>query len=40
MVNSVKIPAAVRVIIDVDPYTFLWFIHNWGVNIKNYIFDA
>jgi ATP-dependent Clp protease adapter protein ClpS len=28
MMNSVKIPSAVKVIIDVDPYTFMWFIHN------------
>jgi ATP-dependent Clp protease adapter protein ClpS len=28
MVSSVKIPSAVRVIIDVDPYTFMWFMHN------------
>jgi hypothetical protein len=28
MVSSVKIPSAIRVVIDVDPYTFMWFIHN------------
>jgi hypothetical protein len=28
MVNVVKIPSTVRVVIDVDPYTFMWFIHN------------
>jgi hypothetical protein len=28
MVNSVNIPSVVRVIIDVDPYSFMWFIHN------------
>jgi hypothetical protein len=28
MVSSVKIPSAVRVVIDVDPYTFMWFMHN------------
>jgi hypothetical protein len=28
MVSSVKIPSAVKVVIDVDPYTFMWFMHN------------
>jgi hypothetical protein len=40
MVSSLKIPSTIRVIIDVDPYTFMWFIHNLGLNKQINIFDA
>ena len=40
MVSSLKIPSNIRVVIDVDPYTFMWFIHNLGQNKQINIFDA
>ena len=40
MVSSLKIPSNIKVIIDVDPYTFMWFIHNLDWNMQNNIFDA
>ena len=40
MVSSLKIPSNIRVVIDVDPYTFMWFIHNFGWNKQINIFDA